>query len=70
MQGKAGLEQEKVDEKSFCEYQRPKLKPVWYRYEYPVCHKKGRNVIVHSSLPKPLLNHSLVLDPILAKVMC
>ena len=45
------------------EYQRPKLKLVRYwqmSYKCPACHKKGRSVIVRASVPKPLLNHSLV----------
>ena len=54
------------------EYQRPKLKLVRYwqmSYKCPACHKKGRSVIVRASVPKPLLNHSLVAASVVAEIM-
>ena len=54
------------------EYQRPKLKLIRYwqmSYKCPACHKKGRSVIVRASVPKPLLNHSLVAASVVAEIM-
>ena len=54
------------------EYQRPKLKLVRYwqmSYKCPACHKKGCSVIVRASVPKPLLNHSLVAASVVAEIM-
>src|SRR5699024_11106848 len=54
------------------EYKRPKLKLVRYwqtSYKCPACHKKGRGVIVRASVPKPLLNHSLVAASVVAEIM-
>lgn len=54
------------------EYRRPKLKLVRYwqtSYKCPACHKKGRSVIVRASVPKPLLNHSLVAASVVAEIM-
>ena len=54
------------------EYQRPKLKLVRYwqmSYKCQACHKKGRSVIVRASVPKPLLNHSLVAASVVAEIM-
>ena len=37
--------------------------------QVPACHKKGRSVIVRASVPKPLLNHSLVAASVVAEIM-
>ena len=51
---------------------RPKLKQARsgeMSYRSPACHKKGRSVMVRASVPKPLLNHSLVAASVVAEIM-
>ena len=54
------------------EYVPAKLKLVRYwqkSYRCPACRKNGRSVIVRASVPKPLLNHSMVSASVVAEVM-
>ena len=54
------------------EYVPAKLTLVRYwqmSYRCPACRKNGRSVIVRASVPKPLLNHSMVSASVVAEVM-